>query len=295
MNWDDLRIFIAVARTGRLYKAGQKLRLDHATIARRVASLEKALGAKLIDRSPAGVSLTEDGASLLVHAERVEAELQYVSEILGGHVERLSGPVRVAAPESFGALLLASNLEAFRVRYPDIRIELLSSAQAVSLSKREADIVISPRRPERGRVFVKKLVELQMGLYASESYISRRGRPKTLDDLRSHDFVTHIDHEAAPSGPNVAEQVIADAHIVFSGPSDAQLTAVTMGLGIGLLHHFAGRRDGRLVRLLPQIHVDREYWALLHADHRRTPRVRAVLGFVDDLLQANREFLMAAE
>jgi DNA-binding transcriptional LysR family regulator len=294
IDWDDLRVFLAAARTGRLSAAARKLALDHTTVSRRIAELEDALGARLVDRSPAGITLTRQGADLLAHAERIEAELLVVSQNLGGQATRLSGTVRLATPEAFGSWLVAANMDMFRAKHPEIELELIPESRTISLSKREADIVVSLQRPPRGRVFFRKLADYRLGLYASESYLAARGRPGSMEDLRGHDFVWYIDDLIQIPEFRYLDQVVSDAKVVFRSSSIiAQQNAVAAGLGMGLLHHFAARGDQRLVRIFPDVNVNRTYWSILHADYKQIPRVRAVLAFLEELVKANRQYLLA--
>ncbi len=294
LNWDDLRVFIVVARIGKLGAAAKKLQLDHTTVSRRIGVLEKTLGAKLLNRSPVGITLTPRGTELFAHAEEIEAELALASKDLGGSTTNMSGVVRVATPEGVGALLIAGSLASFIEEYPDIEIELIPDARPVSLSKHEADVVLSIQRPPRGRLFCKKLSDYRLGLYASESYLAARGTPTSLDAFTTHDVVWFIEDLLLYPKFRYYDHIASGAKIVFRSTSIvAQTRAVANGIGIGLLPHYLTVNHKNLVRVLPKISVDQKLWIILHATHRNTPRVRAVVAFLEKLIAQNRAVLLA--
>src|SRR5688500_15055915 len=121
MRWDDLRVFLAVARQSRLQNAGRTLGLDPATVGRRVTALEAALGARLFDRSPQGYALTEAGRSLLDHAQAIESQAGAAAEEIGGHADRLSGTVRIGAPDGVSNYLLIDACDALSRDNPDLQ------------------------------------------------------------------------------------------------------------------------------------------------------------------------------
>lgn len=290
MLWDDVRIFLAVARAGGFVAAARRLGIDHTTVARRLSALETATGAVLLHRSPRGSKLTDAGLTLLEHAERMEAEAVAAAEQLGSAEQKLSGVVRLATPEAFGSWLVAPAMKALHDRHPGINLELAPEARAVSLSKREADIAVTLARPPRGRLFAQKLTDYRLGLYASRAYLTGAPPIETLEDLRAHPLVWYIDEMIDFPELRFLDQVLTGLRPAFRSSSiTAQQTAVSSGLGIGILHRFAAEQDSRLVRLLPeQINVERSYWLVLHADQRHLPRIRAVVEFLHALVRQQR-------
>ncbi|MDE1173167.1 MAG: LysR family transcriptional regulator [Parvibaculaceae bacterium] len=291
LNWDDLRIFLAVARDGRLVAAARRLGLDHTTVARRLTAFEEAVQARLVDRSPKGVTLTEAGRELMTYAERVEAEVLAAREALGDRDTRLSGTVRLATPEAFGSYLVAPNVGLLHARHPGIQLELMPESRTVSLSKREADIAVSLNRPPRGRLVAQKLTDYRLGLYASADYLASHAPLKDIATLTAHPLIWYIEELIDMPEMKYLSQIIADAHIVFRSTSIvAQQSAVASGLGLGVLHLFAAGQDGRLVRLLPEsVEVTRSYWLTMHADQQHLPRVRAVADFLHEIIRRERE------
>ena len=285
LNWDDLRIFLAVARSGRIITAARKLALDHTTVARRVSALEEGIGSQLIFRSPRGVKLTKAGETLLDYAERMETEALAVTDRLSGSNTEIVGTVRLATPEGFGSYLVASHIGKFVEQHPNISIELVPETRSFSLSKREADIAISLKCPTEGRVIAQKLSDYRVGLYASRDYLKRVDAINTVSDLQHHPFVWYIEDLIDLPELRFLDEIVSEARVVFRSSSiTAQHNAIAAGLGLGILHRFAAMNDPRLVMLLPDVvAVSRTYWITLHADNQHVPRIRAVMSFLHQL------------
>jgi len=289
LNWDDIRVFLAVARAGRLQAAGRLLALDHSTVARRMGSLEAAIGARLIDRSPRGIVLTHAGDVLRDHAERMEIEMIGASAAVGADTGTVAGSVRLATPEAFGTYLVAPNVHLLHARHPTIELELAPESRSVSLSRREADIAIGLTRPPRGRLVARRLIDYRLGLYAARDYLDQHAAIDTVEAVKAHPLVWYIDELIDIPELRYFDQIVSDAPTVFRSSSiAAQQAAVANGLGLGVLHVFAAEQDSRLRRVLPELEVTRSYWLLMHADQQRLPRIRAVVDFLDDVVRINQ-------
>lgn len=287
LHWDDLRLFLAVVRAGSFIAAARKLGLNHTTIARRVTVLETALGARLLDRSPRGVAVTRAGAELVERTDRMEAEVLAAARSLAGQEQRVSGSVRLATPEAFGTFFVAPRVHLLHARHPGIELELVPESRAVSLSKREADIAISLRRPDHGRVRAARLTDYSLGLYASEDFLAGAGGVSSVEDLRQQPFVSYIEEMIDLPELRDLARSLGERYVFRSSSVAAQMEAVASGLGLGLLHRFAVTPAMRLVRLLPgDVNVRRSYWMLYHADLARVPRIRAVADFLTEQVRA---------
>lgn len=288
LNWDDLRVFLAVARHGGLLAAGRRLHLDHTTVARRLGALERALGARLVHRSPRGARLTDAGLGILEHAERIEAETLEARARFSAGGQELSGVVRLATPDAFGTYLVAPHVKTLHARHPHIQLELVPEVRATSLTKREADVSVGLTRPQDERLSTQKLTDYRLGLFAARSYLETAAPIDDLDAVRTHPFVWYIDELIDVPELRNLDQVAEHMPTVFRSSSiAAQQNAVASGLGLGLLHVFAAEQDPRLVRLLPQaVSVVRTYWLAMHADQRHLPRVRAVRDFLHETVRS---------
>lgn len=272
--------------------AANRLSMDHTTVARRVASLETAIGAQLIDRSPRGTTLTEDGIALLQHAEKIEAEFLALSVRIGSDTNQLSGVVRVATPDAFASFFLANYIDRFVRTHPDMRLELVSDVRSVSLSKREADIVVGFVLPPRGRLVTSKLADGYLGLYASRAFVEKNGPFDCISSLQRQPFVGYVDDLAAPLESNCIDEFLRDGRVVFRSDSLAsQLNAVASGAGFGLLPSFLAADDPRVVSVLSQaIRVRQAYWLSFLSDYQSVPRIRAVVTFLREIVGDCREY-----
>lgn len=290
LDWDNLRIFLAVMRDHSLLSAAKKLGIDHTTAARRLSALETAVGARLFDRSPRGVEPTAAGLSLLAHAENIERDVVAATTQIAARDTEVGGTIRLSTPEAFGTAFVAPAIHRLHDRHPRLQVELAPESRAVSLSKREADIAIALRQPPGGRLVARRLVDYRLGLYASRAYLAGKGAVTDVAALGDHPFVGYIDELIDLPDLRYLEQVVPNARTVFRSSSiAAQQAAVAAGLGLGVLHVFTAEQDDRLVRLMAdEIEVMRSYWLIFHADQQRLPRVRAVIDFLDELVGDNR-------
>jgi DNA-binding transcriptional LysR family regulator len=275
--------------------AARRLGLDHTTVARRLTTLETAIGARLVDRSFRGARLTDAGSALLEHAEHMEAEALAAAAALGGGDQRPSGVVRLATPEAFGVWLVAPAVNELQARYPGIQLELIPQSRTVSLSKRDADLAVTLSRPPQGRLFAQKLVDYELGLFTSQAYLDANGPIDSLEALKSHPLVWYIDEMIDMPELRYMDQIIARPRIAFRSPSIvAQEAAVAGGLGLGVLHVFSASRQPGLVRVMADtVSIRRTYWLAVHADLRRLARIRAVHDFLLDLVKTSRNQFQA--
>lgn len=293
-NWDDLRLFAAIVRTGRMATAARELGIDHSTVSRRMTGLESSLGAQLLDRSPAGVRLTSAGTALLPFAERIEAEAHGAERSLGGLDQGVSGTVRLATPEAFGTYLVARQLHRLAARHPGLQLELVPASQSVSLTKREADLAVALSQPPKGRLYARRLTDYRLGLYASRDYLARHQPITSIKAISDHPFVWYIDELIDLPELRYLDQVVAGARTVFRSSSiAAQHEAVAAGVGLGVLHGFVAGTDSRFIPVLQdEVSVSRSYWLVLHADQRNLPRIRAVVDFLTEIVVDAREHLV---
>jgi DNA-binding transcriptional LysR family regulator len=289
MNWDDVRIFLAVARAGQILGAARRLGLNHATVSRRVAALEDSLSAKLFRRLTTGSVLTPAGEKFLELAERVEAEMIAArSEVTGGD-EEISGTVRIGAPDGFGVAFLAARLGALSTRHPGLRIQLVPVPRSFSLSRREADIAITTERPTEGRLVAQKLVDYSLGLYASRGYADARGLPADGADLQAHSLVGYVPDLVFSPSLDYAAEFSPQWEAAFEISSAlGQVEAVRSGAGIGILHTFIAKAVPDLVAVTAIAPIYRAYWLVYHESVRSLRRVQAAAAFITDAVERER-------
>lgn len=281
MDWDHLRIFLAVARSGQMLAAAARLGLNHATVARRLDALEASLGVRLFDRRPAGSVLTQAGERLLPAAERIETDVLGIVEASHETEASISGTVRIGAPDGLGNYFLAAELGRFAADHPDLVVELVPLPRSFSLSKREADLAVCLEPPTEGRLIVSRLGDYSLRVYAAAAYLARFGAPATIGDLRDHTIVTGVEDYAYASALDYVGTLERDAGRMFRCAGVVgQMEAVKAGVGIGILHDFAVRGESDLVRVLPEIRFRRSYHLLAHPDTQTLRRIAACRAFV---------------
>lgn len=281
MAWDDLRYFLELARHKRLLHAGHKLGVDHTTVARRVEQLEQALACRLFESTSDGYVLTEAGQRLFAHAENIENNIALLHDEARGEGVRVSGIVRIGAPEGFGTNFLAPRLGALLDRHPELDVELLTLPRFPSLAAREADIIVTLDRPQHTRHIAARLTDFTYGLYAAKSYVKRHGPIRSWDDIASHTLIGYIDELLLSPQLHYLDDFLPKHRMRISTSGMlAQLAAVRGGLGIGVLAHYLVPGSS-LVSLLPkEAQWRRTFWLATHADWYRLRRVRAVWDFV---------------
>lgn len=288
MNWDDARIFLAVARQGQILGAARSLGLNHATVARRLTALELALGSRLFTRNTNGTEISSEGERFLTHAERMESAMLAATASAGANTA-IDGTVRVGAPDGFGVAFLAPRLGELAERHKGLRIELVPVPRAFSLSRREADIAVTLERPREGRLVARKLTDYRLGLYAAQSYLDRHGTPASLDDLASHRLVGYVEDLLYTASLDYTGEFLKGwRSSVAVSSAMGQTEAVRAGAGIGILHAFMAAGDARLVPVLPQHALTRSYWTVVHEDLRAIRRVALVAEFLAEIVARDR-------
>ena len=277
MDWDNVKVFLAVARAGQFVAGARRLHLDHATASRRVAALEAALGAKLFDRRTTGARLTSAGERFLVAAEQMESAFLHAQAEVSDIDVELAGDVRIGAPDGFSTYYLAGALRDFVEKNPGVRVQLAPVPQLTPLARREVDIVVGLDKPEAGRFVARKLTDYTLGIYASAAYLNDRAVPADVDELSRHRLIGYVEEYAFSTALDYVRELYGGAPTNFECASAVtQLEALRAGVGLGVVHDFIARRFEDLVRVLPERRATRAYWIVTHQDTRGLGRVRAV-------------------
>ncbi len=271
MDWDDLRIFLAVARGESLSAAGRGLKIDPATVGRRVARLEDAMAVRLFVKGPQGYALTGEGERLVAHAERAEAAMEGAAEALTGP-EGLTGQIRIGAPDGCANYLLPQVLARICDANPGLEVQIVALPRVFNLSKREADMAIAVSQPQAGRLTVQKLSDYRLHLAASRGYLA--AHPVRAQDLAAHRFVGYIPDMIFDKELDYLTAIGVGAVALASNSVSVQLNWLRHGAGLGVVHDFALPAAPELVRVIPdQISLTRAFWLIRHADDGRVARL----------------------
>ncbi|MBR3370276.1 MAG: LysR family transcriptional regulator [Rhodobacteraceae bacterium] len=288
MDWDDMRVFLALARGESLGRAGQVLRLDPATVGRRITRLEDGLGRRLFTRSHQGYALTEDGARLLPHAIEAETALIAASDAAqatGG--TGLSGQIRIGAPDGCANYLLPQVVAAICAENPALEVQIIALPRVFNLSRREADMAIGVSAPEAGRLSVQKITQYQLHLAASRRYLADHPPIRDLRDLRAHRVIGYIPDMIFDRELDYLAQLGLEQVALTSNSVAVQFNWVRSGAGIGVVHDFAIPAGADIQRVLPDMFsLTRSFFLIRHLDDRRVARLNR---FAEALVRGLRQ------
>jgi DNA-binding transcriptional LysR family regulator len=282
LDWDNLRYFLAVARAGKLTAAARRLGQDHTTVGRRIASLERTFRSKLFERRPEGYRLTETGQRLYENVKTVESSIWELQRDLVGQTQHVEGVVRIGAPDDFGNLFLVKHIGELQSLHPGLRIELMTLPYTLSVSKREADIAIGIERPVEGRLFVRRLTDFEMRLYATRDYIDAHGPIDQPSDLARQTWIGPVSDFNSTALVDAATELECTPTLRFACSSFAgQLAAAMSGAGVAMLPRYVADQERSLAPILPDImKTMRAYHMMVHADLRDLPRVRTAANYI---------------
>lgn len=285
MEWDDLRHFLAVARTGSLTDAARTLKSSAATVSRHVEALEEKLGAQLFERRSTGYLLTDTGTAVLAKAEEAEdAVLALERETMGADL-RLSGRVRVATTEDLATMVIVPALPSFCSCNPLISLEVLARLDLSSLTRRDADLALRTVRPDKGELLMRRVGAVDLAIYASPGYVVSRRLGDGPVDFSKVEIVSWIEEMAnLRGGAWLAEHAAGSRIALRVNTTRLLFDACRAGLGLAILPCFGADGDQGLVCVVPPEQViSIDAWLVMHRDLARTARVRAVADFIVSL------------
>lgn len=281
MNWDDIKVFLAVARAGSLGGAARALGQTQPTMGRRLSAFEQRLGQPLFQRGRDGFVPTELGEQVLAHAQRMEEEALGFERQLAGQGEAVPGLIRVSSSDWFGLHVLAPVFARFRQQHPGVCIELITDARLYSLARREADLVFRIRPFEGAEVVQRRLMTLNYALYGAPGL-----PPPTWGDGTGLDLVT-LD-TALGDLPDVAwlQRTLPQARVAMrSNNREVQAALAAAGCGWTVLPCRLGDAHPELKRADPpspahEAPPSREVYLGYHRDLRRLGRLQRLLAHV---------------
>ncbi|GAB5101088.1 LysR family transcriptional regulator [Caballeronia sp. HLA56] len=290
LDWQDMRIFLALGRYGSLSAAARALRVNHATVARRVQSLEESVGQKLVERRPEGYVLTPAGENALQVAATMESAAQTMRP--AGSIDdggKFRGLVRINAPPALAQGFLLARLTQLAESYPGIDIDLATNLRSVSLERHKADIAVRVGRLVDADLIAKSLGSMAFGFYGATAHCERaeRGEPPV--------FVSFNEESADMPGTSWLTQHFSQSRVSFRAENHIlQAIAARDGAGLALLPHYLGRAlPGLNPCSLSPLPPARDMWLLIRKQDRNVPTIRAVMQHLIDSFKEN-ETLFAA-
>jgi DNA-binding transcriptional LysR family regulator len=284
----DLRLALAIGEAGTLLGAARRLGIDHSTAFRRLVALERAVGARLFERTRAGYAPTAAGEAVIDAAQRVDEEMAGLERKLAGADLRPSGVLRVTITDS-AVDLITPMFAAFQAAHPQIVLEVAISNQFFTLSRRDADVAIRPSVDVPEDLIARRIAGVASALYAAPSYVERRKRWA----LAEHDWLASDDSLSHLGSARWLRRQVPLERVVYRASSLVPLqVAARAGMGVAALPCYLGDRDPALVRVKgPIADMAATLWVLLHPDLRRVARIRAFVDFIVPELEQQRPLL----
>ncbi|MBS1676296.1 MAG: LysR family transcriptional regulator [Actinobacteria bacterium] len=295
VSTDDLRILLALARTGKLVAAAALVGVDHTTIRRRLRRLESAVGHTLIERGADGWSLTESGRTVAERAAPLEEIVQGVREAIDGDHGGVRGNVRISAPDGFGIRFTSEAIAAVVAGHPGITVELVTSTRPLGSRLTAFDIAISIGEPRPGWLRSELLTRYALGLYASHAYLARGGPIEAVEDLADHRLIFYVDSDLSVAELDLARGFQGTRVGVGCTSVFAQLEVTARGGGIGLLPGFLAEGRDDLVRVLPeQVRFELAYSLGVRRESPAPQAVEVVCAAIRRAVAERRDALLLA-
>ncbi|AHM05250.1 Transcriptional regulator, LysR family [Roseibacterium elongatum DSM 19469] len=295
MDWDKLRIFHAVADAGSLTHAGDTLHLSQSAVSRQIRALEEGLNTTLFHRHARGLILTEQGELLFDATKHMTKRLDAAAARIRDSEEEVFGELRVTTTIGFGSLWLAPRLPALYAKYPDLRIDLMLEERVLDLPMREADVAIRMKEPSQADLIRRKLMAINMRLYASPSYLEKNGTPQSLEELSEHRLISQNANSAQVSAGAVLVRELTSydvgSHLTVNNYFGV-LQGVIHDLGIGVLPDYLTQDFPEMVRVLPNVESNEVPVFLAYPEElRQSKRIEAFREFVTEEVIAHRKRL----
>ena len=293
MDWDKLRVFHAVADAGSLTHAGDNIHLSQSAVSRQIRALEESLNTILFHRHARGLILTEQGELLFDATKSMSKRLEAASARIRDSEDEVFGELRVTTTMGFGSLWLAPRLSTLFLEYPDLNIDLMLGERVLDLPMREADVAIRMKEPSQADLVRKRLMSIQLCLYANKAYVQKNKVPKTLSELRAHRVIfQNVSSEQVAAGETLVKELLSyDLKKVLTVNNYfGVLQAVRFGLGIGVLPDYVAIDNPELVRILPEFASNVVPIFLAYPEElRQSKRIAAFRDFVVNEIMIQRK------
>lgn len=280
-------MFLAVAREESLSGAGRVLKIDPATVGRRIQRLESAFGMPLFVKSPQGYALSAAGDRLLVHGEQAEQAMRAAAETLAGTSESLSGQIRIGAPEGCANYLLPQVCSTINEANPDLDIQIVALPRMVNLSRREADMAVTVSAPSGGQLQVEKITDYKLHLVAARRYLRKNPAISSLEDLQGRRVIGYIPDMIFDSELDYLSELGVKRVALASNSVTVQLKLATQGTGLCVAHDFSLPSHRGLRKVLEDhFSLTRSYYMVRHQGDQRSERMNRFAQHLSEGLRA---------
>lgn len=271
MNWEDIKLFLTIARDGSLTAAAQRLKLDPATLSRRISRLERNLQKSLFVKSPRGYALTQAGIELADKAQAMAASADEITAQSTKGGAGLSGTVRLGAPDGCANFILPAICAEILAENPLLQIQIVALPRVINLSKQEADMAISVGAPPAKRLLVEKIADYHLHLAAHRDYLGAHQPISTRNDLRHHRIIGYIPDLIFSTELDYLDTLGAQIIPQLSSNNvSVQMQFIQEQVGLGIVHDFAMARFPELTFVLPEIvALQRSYYLIRYRQERQ--------------------------
>jgi len=287
-DWTLMRSFLAVVERGSLLAAARALGSSQPTVGRHVAALEVQLGAALFERTGRGLVPTRLARDVADHARAMGEHADAIRRAVADRRQRPTGSVRITASQTVACALLPPLLARLRENEPGIEIELVASNALANLLRREADIAVRMVRPEQASVVARRIAQVSLGTWVARDFAARHGVPRTLQALADFPLVGFDSDRSIERGFAARGLVVPRSRFVLRTDDHvASWAAVVAGIGVGFGADWLGRREPRVMRVLPELVLPPlPMWLAVHREVRNSGPIRAVYDFLAAALPA---------
>lgn len=288
MNWDDLKYFLAVSRTGSIRGAAKALDVNHATVSRRINTFEKNMGLRLFDRTVQGYERTKAADEIYAQAVHLEDTLFNVQRLVEGKNKALRGIIRITVADIVAEHLLMDDLADFSKLYPDIEIHVIDSVRSFNLANREADVALRVCNHPPEHLIARKLAAIHRSAYASAEAKHMVDKPEWL---AQQNWIGWTDKMRKPVGKMARDyDKFSSRHAIVN--TNLQRKACRLGMGIAILPCFIGDNDDSLVRIAPFTSEHKfDLWLLTHPDMRENTKVKAFNHFIKERIMQKQPLI----
>lgn len=273
-QWDDMKVFLAVAREASLSGAGRVLKMDPATVGRRIARFEAALETPLFVKSPQGYALSAAGDRLLVHAEAAEQAMRAGTEALSGPSDTMSGQIRIGAPDGSANYILPQVCAQISEENPDLDIQIVALPRVINLSRREADMAVTVSAPTAGKLLVQKICDYRLHLVASRHYLKQHPPIEKLEDLKGHKMIGYIPDMIFDKELDYLNDIGVERVALASNSVSVQIKMAAQGTAICVAHDFSLPAHRMLRKILTdEVSLTRSFHLVRHQGDQRSERL----------------------
>lgn len=286
-QWDDMRVFLAVARESSLSGAGRILKMDPATVGRKIARFEEALETSLFVKSPQGYALSAAGDRLIAHAEAAEQAMRGAREALTGPSETLSGQIRIGAPDGSANYILPQVCARIGEENPDLDIQIVALPRVINLSRREADMAVTVSMPTAGQLLVQKICDYRLHVVGSRHYLKQHPPIESPADLKGHRMIGYIPDMIFDKELDYLSEIGIERVALASNSVSVQIKMVAQGTGLCVAHDFSLPFHRPLRKILTkEISLTRSFYLVRHQSDQRSERLNR---FAEALSRGMRE------